>query len=102
MKSIKIEKKEKKIETKNGSNVDCQENVNGEDNRAKRWGIKRKVTDDEVRTEEVRERIRDRDRGRVSKSERERERERERVSEYEWNEMKRKKWKLVKTVRDSS
>ena len=25
-----------KIETKNGSNVDCQENVNGEDNRAKR------------------------------------------------------------------
>ena len=36
MKLIKIEKKEKKIETKNGSNVDCQENVNGEDNRAKR------------------------------------------------------------------
>ena len=70
MKSIKIEKKEKKIETKNGSNVDCQENVNGEDNRAK--GIKWKVTDDEVRTEEVRERIRDR--GRVSKRERERER----------------------------
>ena len=66
-----------KIEPKNRSNVDCQENVNGEDNRAKRWGIKRKVTDDEVRTEEVRERIRDRDRGRVSKSERERERERE-------------------------
>ena len=36
MKLIKIEKKEKKIEPKNGSNVDCQENVNGEDNRAKR------------------------------------------------------------------